>query len=81
MMAHCKIWLLVFPSSDGMSLTKLPLAGNNIYIYYIFPANKLFGSDIPSGDGVNREPLFNSVELSPGELIFPLLRYQSEPTA
>jgi hypothetical protein len=36
---HCKKRLAVFPSPDEMSLTKLPLAGNN----FILPGQGEFG--------------------------------------
>jgi hypothetical protein len=36
---HCKKRLAVFPSPDGMSLTKLSLAGNNL----IIPGHGEFG--------------------------------------
>jgi hypothetical protein len=44
---HCKKRLAVFPSREGMSLTKLSLAGNNL-------------SDIPAKDGKTAN-LFYSV--------------------
>jgi hypothetical protein len=45
---HCKKRLAVFPSPAGVSLTKLSLAGNNL-----FPARETLVSDIPAGDGEN----------------------------
>jgi hypothetical protein len=36
---HCKKWILIFPSSAGMSLTKLSLAG----IIEIIPGQWEFG--------------------------------------
>jgi hypothetical protein len=47
LVAHCKKRFGIFPSTDGMSLTKLPLAGNNL----IFPARESLVSDIPAGNG------------------------------
>ncbi len=40
-----------------MSLTKLSLGGNNLYMTSLFPPRESFVSDIPAGDG-NIEKLF-----------------------
>ncbi len=50
---HCKKRLAIFPSSAGMSLSKLSLAGNNL----IIPLQGEFGySDDPAGDGKITNP-------------------------
>jgi len=47
---HCKKRLAIFLSPAGMSLTKLSLARNNLFIN-LFPAMESLVSDIPDGDG------------------------------
>ncbi len=59
---HCKKRFAVFPSPDGMSLTKLPLAWNNL----LFQASGSLVSDIPAEDGkistfFNRVPRHSQV--------------------
>jgi hypothetical protein len=48
-------YLEIFPS--GMSLTKLFLGGNNLYMTALFPPRESLVSDIPARDG-NIEMLF-----------------------
>jgi len=48
---HCNERLAFFPSPAGMSLTKLSLGGNNLYMTSLFPPRESLGSDIPAGDG------------------------------
>ncbi len=43
-----------------MSLTKLSLGGNNLYMTSLFPPRESLVSDIPAGDG-NIEKLFYGV--------------------
>jgi hypothetical protein len=43
-----------------MSLTKLSLGGNNLYMTSLFPPRESLVSDIPAGDG-NIEKLFYSI--------------------
>jgi hypothetical protein len=57
---HCKKSFSIFPSTAGMSLSKLSLGGNNDVIYKLFPARESLVSDIPAGDG-NIEKLFYGV--------------------
>jgi hypothetical protein len=45
---HCQKRLAIFPTSAGMSLTKLSLAGSN---FKVFTARESLFSDIPAGDG------------------------------
>jgi hypothetical protein len=45
-----------------MSLTKLSLGGNNLYIMSLFPPKESLVSDIPTGDG-KIENIFYGVEL------------------
>ena len=53
---HCKKRLAIFPSSAGMSLSKLSLAGNNL----IIPVQRKFGySDMPAGDGKITNPFYS----------------------
>ncbi len=40
----------IFPSSAGMSLTKLSMGGNNNVIKKLFPPRESLVSDIPAGD-------------------------------
>ncbi len=47
----------MFPSPAGMSLTKLSLGGNNLYMTSLFPPNESLVNDMPGGDG-NIEKLF-----------------------
>ncbi len=54
---HHKKSFLIFPSSDGMSLTKLSQGGNNDVIYKLFPPRETLVSDIPAGYG-NIKKLF-----------------------
>ncbi len=56
---HPKKSFSIFPSPDGMSLTKLCLGGNNDIKYKLFPPRESLISDIPAGDG-NIEKLFYS---------------------
>jgi hypothetical protein len=42
---------VIFPSTAGMSLTKLSLGGNNYVIYELFPARESLVRDILAGDG------------------------------
>jgi hypothetical protein len=46
---HLKNKLPIFPSPAGMPLTKLSLAGNNLFL----PAMESLVGDIPDGDGKN----------------------------
>jgi hypothetical protein len=46
-MVHYKKRFSIFPSSAGMSLTKLSLGGNNL----IYTERVYIVSDIPAGDG------------------------------
>jgi hypothetical protein len=50
---HCiKKSFSIFPSPAGMSLTKLSLGGNNLYMTSsLFPPRESLVSDIPAGDG------------------------------
>jgi hypothetical protein len=48
-----------------MSLTKLSLGGNNLYMTSLFPLRESLVSDIPAGDG-NIEKLFYSARLLQG---------------
>jgi len=54
---HCKKSFSIFPSPAGMSLTKLSLGGNNLYMTSLFPPRKSLVIDIPAGDG-NIKKLF-----------------------
>jgi hypothetical protein len=44
----------IFPSPAGMSLTKLPLGGNNFYMTSFFPPRESLVSDIPAGTGISK---------------------------
>jgi hypothetical protein len=57
---HSKKSFSIFPSPAGMSLTKLSLGGNNLYMTSLFPLREILVSDIPAGDG-NIEKLFYGV--------------------
>jgi hypothetical protein len=59
---HHKKSFSIFPSPAGMSLTKLSLGGNNLYLTSLFPPLESLVSDIPAGDG-NIEKLFYGVSL------------------
>jgi hypothetical protein len=48
---HTKKSFSIFPSPAGMSLTKLSLGGNNLYMTSLFPPKESLVSDIPAGDG------------------------------
>jgi hypothetical protein len=50
----------IFPSPARMSLTKLSLGGNNLYMTSLFPPRESLLSDIPAGDG-NIEKAFFTV--------------------
>ncbi len=52
---HRKKSFSIFPS--GMSLTRLSLGGNNLYMTALFPPRESLVSDIPARDG-NIEKLF-----------------------
>ncbi len=54
---HCKKNFSIFPSPAGVSLTKLSLGGNNLYMTSLFPPRESLVSDIPAGNG-NIEKLF-----------------------
>jgi hypothetical protein len=54
---HCKNSFSIFPSPAGMSLTKLSLGGNSLYMTSLFPPRESLVSDIPAGDG-NIKKLF-----------------------
>ncbi len=54
---HRKKSFSIFPSPAGMSLTKLSLGGNNLYMTSLFPPRESLVIDIPAGDG-NIEKLF-----------------------
>ncbi len=56
---HRKKSFSIFPSTAGMSLTKLSLGGNNDVIYKLFPPGENLVCDIPAEDG-NIEKLFYS---------------------
>jgi hypothetical protein len=47
---HRKKNFLIFPSPAGMSLTKLSLGGNNLYMTSLFPPRESFISDVLAGD-------------------------------
>jgi hypothetical protein len=47
---HRKESFSIFPSPAGMSLTKLSLGGNNVYMTSLFPPRESLVSDIPAGD-------------------------------
>jgi hypothetical protein len=57
MCKHRKKSFEIFPSSAGMSVTKLSLGGNNDVIYKLFPPMESLVNNIPAGDG-NIEKLF-----------------------
>jgi hypothetical protein len=48
---HCKKSFSIFPSLAGISLTKLSMGGNNLYMTSLFPPRESLVSDIPAGDG------------------------------
>jgi hypothetical protein len=50
----------IFPSPAGMSLTKLSLGRNNLFMTSLFPPRESLVSDIPAGGG-NIEKLFYGV--------------------
>jgi hypothetical protein len=54
---HRKKSFSIFPSPAVMSLTKLSLGRNNLYMTSLFPPRESLGSDIPAGEG-NIEKLF-----------------------
>jgi hypothetical protein len=54
---HRKKSLSILPSPAGMSLTKLSLGGNNLYMASLFAPRESLVSDISAGDG-NIEKLF-----------------------
>jgi hypothetical protein len=54
---HRKKGFSIFPSPAGMSLTKLSLGMNNLYMTSLFPPRESLVSDILAGDG-NIEKLF-----------------------
>jgi hypothetical protein len=60
-MLHRKKSFSIFPSPAGMSLTKLSLGENNLYMTSFFAPRESLVSDIPAGDG-NIGKLFYSVE-------------------
>jgi hypothetical protein len=60
MTVHRKKRFSIFPSPAGMSLTKLSLGGNNLYMTSLFPPRDSLVSDIPAGDG-NIKKLFFTV--------------------
>jgi hypothetical protein len=55
---QCKKKFAVFPSLDGMSPTKLPLAGNNL----IIPGRGHFGEWLPGWRRENHWPFLQSIE-------------------
>jgi hypothetical protein len=58
---HRKKSFSIFLSPAGMmSLTKLSVGGNNLYMTSLFPSRESLVSDIPAGDG-NIKKLFYSV--------------------
>jgi hypothetical protein len=57
---HHKKSFSIFLSPAEMSLTKLSLGGNNLYMTSLFPLRESLVSDIPAGDG-NIEKLFYGV--------------------
>ncbi len=59
-MVHRKKSFSIFPSPAEMSLTKVSLGGNNLYLTSLFPPRESLVSDIPAGDG-NIEKLFYGV--------------------
>jgi hypothetical protein len=62
---HHKKSFSIFPSPAGMSLTKLFLGGNNLYMTSLFPPKESLVSDIPAGDG-NIEKLFLRCDVQKG---------------
>jgi hypothetical protein len=48
-----------------MSLTRLSLGGNNLYMTSLFPPRESLVSDIPAGDGNIEKPLFTVYGDSP----------------
>ncbi len=54
---HRQKSFLIFLSPAGMSLTKLSVGGNNLYMSSLFSPRESLVSDIPAGDG-NIEKLF-----------------------
>ncbi len=49
---HRKKIFSVFPSPAGMSLIKLSLGGNTLYMTSLFPPRESLVSDILAGDGI-----------------------------
>jgi hypothetical protein len=56
MQVHCKKRLAIFPSSAGMSLTKLSLARKNLIIP---DQGEFLVTDIPAGDGKIAKPFLH----------------------
>jgi hypothetical protein len=48
---HRKKSFSIFLSPSGISLSKLSLGGNNLYMTSLFPPRESLVSDIPAGDG------------------------------
>ncbi len=51
MALHCKKSFSIFLSPAGMSLTKLSLGGNSLYMTSLFPPRESLVSDIPAWAG------------------------------
>ncbi len=56
---HGKKSFSIFPSPTGMSLTKLSLGGNNLYMTSLFPPRVSLLSDIPAGTGISKIFFYN----------------------
>jgi len=56
---HCKKRLAIFLSPAGMSLTKLFLGRNNLYMTSLFPPRESLVSDILAGDGKLANPFYS----------------------
>ncbi len=65
LLIDCKKSFAIFPSPSGMSLTRLSLGGNNLYMTSLFPPRESLVSDIPAGDG-NIEKFFYGVPFASG---------------
>jgi hypothetical protein len=71
------------PAPAGMSLAKLSLGGNNLYMTSLFPPRESLVSDIPAGDGNIKklflrcsESLFQLVKSNP--FTYPIGGYKSK---
>jgi hypothetical protein len=51
-------YTVIFPSPAGMSLTKLSLGGNNLYMTSLFPPRESLVSDILAGVGTETSKSF-----------------------